>query len=116
MPDHSKGQQENSRRQRGQYNQRNVNGAMDFLPAAAVFAGGEVVLVVFAHRGREARDIIPPSGQNLAYEGVDALAHTLLTIAGSAPTARSVMPAPRGCGVTYGGGPGAFSPLLRAFL
>src|SRR6201981_1830425 len=87
MPDHSKGQQENSRRQRGQYNQRNVNGAMDFLPAAAVFARGKVVLVVFAHLGREARDIIPPSGQNLAYEGVDALAHTLLATAGSAPTA-----------------------------
>src|SRR5215831_5203419 len=111
MPDHPKRQQEDPGRHRGQHNERDVDGAMQFLPAAAVLAGGEVMLVVFAHFGREARDVIPPSGQNLAYEGVDALTHTFMTTGGSAPRARSVMPASRGCGATYDGARAPFPPL-----
>ena len=56
-----------------EYNQRNVNGAMDFLPAAAVFATGEVLFVIAAHFRRQARNVISPARQNFAYDWINAL-------------------------------------------
>ena len=85
VPDHAKCQQKHRRRNRGQHDQGDVNNTVDFLPAAAVFAGGKVVLVVLAHLGRDAGNIIPPAGQNLAYEGVDTLDSYFVTTAESAP-------------------------------
>ena len=40
-----------------------------------LFAGGEVLLVVAAHLGREAGNVVAPAGQNLAYDGINALTH-----------------------------------------
>src|SRR5467141_2309605 len=76
VPDDSERQQKDGRRERSQHNQRYVNDPVDFLAAAAVFAAREVIFVVLAHLGRQAGDVIAPAGQNLAYEGVDTLAHT----------------------------------------
>src|SRR5947199_10706734 len=45
---------------------------MDFLVAAAVFASGEVVLVVSAHLRRQARNVISPARQNFAYDWINA--------------------------------------------
>ena len=46
MADHSESQQEHRSRNRGQGDQRKINGAVQALPRTAVFAGGEVLLVV----------------------------------------------------------------------
>src|SRR5262249_2914052 len=49
---------------------------MDALPGTAAFTGGEVVFVVATHFRRKTGDVIPPAGQNLADDGINALAHT----------------------------------------
>src|SRR5215470_20229659 len=76
MPDDSKRKQKHSCGNRSQHNQGDIDDSMDFLPATAVLALGEVVLVVFAHLGRDAGDVVPPASQNLANEGINTLAHT----------------------------------------
>src|SRR6266568_719360 len=73
MPDHAKSQQKASRRHRCQSNQPHIDHAMDFLPAAAVFAFREVAFVVAAHLWREAGDVVPPARQNLSNDWINAL-------------------------------------------
>jgi hypothetical protein len=76
IADRSEGQQEDGSRGRCQHNQRNINQTVQLLTAAAVLAGGEVQLVVFAHFRRQAGDIIPPSRKNFPYDGFDTHTHT----------------------------------------
>ena len=58
---------------RRQGDQAHVNNAMNFLPASAVLAGGEVVFVVAAHLRRQAGYVIPPARQDLANDRINAL-------------------------------------------
>jgi hypothetical protein len=76
VPDHAEGKQKHGRRNRSQHNERYVDNSMDFLPAAAVLAVREVMLVVLAHLRREAGNVVTPASQNLANEGINTLAHT----------------------------------------
>ena len=78
VPDHAKGQQKHAGGNRGQDDQRNINGAMQALPLAAVFAGSEVLFVAGAHLRRDAGNIVAPAGQNLAYDRINAFTHSLL--------------------------------------
>jgi len=73
MTDHAKRQQKYSRRHRCQRNQSHVNDAVKLLPAAAVFTCRQVTLVVAAHFCRQTGNIVPPPGQNLADDWINAL-------------------------------------------
>src|SRR5207245_10635701 len=75
MANHTKGQQEYSRRNRSQRDQGNINGAMQPLFTAAALAAGEVLVVVAAHLRRKAGNVVAPAGQNVAYDRIDALTH-----------------------------------------
>src|ERR1035438_5344976 len=79
VSDRSKRQQENTSRGRCQYNQRDIDNAVQLLAAAAVLAGREMQLVVASHFRSEARDVIPPSRKDLPYDGFNAVCHTSLS-------------------------------------
>ena len=49
--------------------EQDVDGARHVLAAAAVGALGEVLVVVRAHGGREAGDVIAPAGEDVADDG-----------------------------------------------
>ena len=46
---------------------------MDFLTAAAVFAGLKMILVVAAHLRRQAGNIVSPARQYFPYDWINAL-------------------------------------------
>src|SRR5215471_2859659 len=46
---------------------------MNFLVAAAAFAGSKVVFVVSAHLRRQTGYVVPPARQNLSYDWINAL-------------------------------------------
>ncbi len=48
---------------------------MQALVRMAAWAGGKMLLVVAAHFGRQAGNVIAPASQNLPYYGINALAH-----------------------------------------
>src|ERR1022692_1758825 len=48
---------------------------MQTLPPTAVLAGREVLFVVATHLRREPGNVIAPAGQDLAYNGINALTH-----------------------------------------
>src|SRR5579864_3551159 len=73
ISDDSECQQENSRRNRCQHDQPNVNDAVNLLPAAAVFAGCKMILIVAAHFRCQAGNIVPPARQNLTNDWINAL-------------------------------------------
>jgi len=75
MMDHGKGEDKDECGDRGQGDQRDVDGAMELLPRTAVGAGGEMGLVVSTHVGRDAGDVIAPAGEDIAHEWIDALTH-----------------------------------------
>src|SRR5450755_1829215 len=78
VTDHGESQQKRRGRRRSQSDQRNVDDAMQFLAAAAVLAGGEMQLVVSAHLGSQAGNIVAPSSKDLPHDRFDALTHKLL--------------------------------------
>ena len=69
----SERQQEDSRRNRSQHDEPNVDDAVNLLPAAAMFAGCKVILVVAAHLRCQAGNIVSPARQNLAHDWINAL-------------------------------------------
>src|SRR5438552_11531277 len=76
MMDDAEGQQEDAGGNRRQRNQTDINSAMQPLTRTAALTGGKVLFIVAAHLGRKARNIVAPACQNLAYNGINALAHT----------------------------------------
>ena len=76
VTDHTECQEEYTRGNRSQHDQRDIDDAVHFLTAAAVLTSRKVVFVVLAHFRRETGNVVPPAGQNLAHDRVDALAHT----------------------------------------
>ena len=66
------GQQEGEDRERADADQQDVDGAGDVLAAAAVAALGEMLIVVGAHGGREAGDVVAPAGEDVSDDGIDA--------------------------------------------
>ena len=76
MMNDTKGQQEYCSRERGEDYQANINPAMQLLARMATLAGGEMLFVVAAHFRRKAGNVVPPARQNLAYHGINAIAHT----------------------------------------
>src|SRR5262249_16960342 len=60
VANYAKRQEKKGGGKRGQYNQREVDGAVPALPYTTVFAGGKVMLVVLAHFWRDAGDVVPP--------------------------------------------------------
>src|SRR5215475_4091782 len=75
MVNDTKGQQEYGSRERGEDYQANINPAMQLLARMATLAGGEMLFVVAAHFRRKAGNVVPPARQNLAYHGINAIAH-----------------------------------------
>jgi len=71
MPDHAKGQQEDHRRRAGQNDECDVNGAVQALLAAAIGAVNEVLLVIGAHLRSDTGDVVPPTGEYVAYNRVN---------------------------------------------
>ena len=53
--------------------QEHVDGAGDVLAAAAVGAVGEVLVVVGAHGGGEAGDVVAPAGEDVSDERIGAV-------------------------------------------
>ena len=85
-------QQKHPGRHRRQRDQPNINHAMDFLVAAAVFATAEVVFVVAAHLRRQARNVISPARQNFAYDWINALLTHLGVPKSAKPAEPSLQP------------------------
>src|SRR5579871_1165840 len=81
--DDCKGEKKNSCGNRRESDQSDVDQAVDFLPAAAVFAVRKVFFVVAAHFWRKAGNVIPPARQNLSYDWIN----TLLTHVGDTKSA-----------------------------
>src|SRR4029077_16795653 len=46
---------------------------MHALPAAATITGGQMLFVIAAHLRRQARHIVTPARQGLAYDGINTL-------------------------------------------
>ena len=67
------GQQEGEDGERGDGDEQHVDGAGQVLAAAAVGAVGEVLIVVRAHGGREAGDVITPTGEDVSDERIGAV-------------------------------------------
>src|SRR4051812_489558 len=62
-----------------QSNEGEVDGAVQALTPAAVLTLGEVCLVVAAHLGEDARNIVSPTGENIADDLINALSlHAVL--------------------------------------
>ena len=73
MANHAKSQQKHSCRNRRQYDQGNVDGAMQALARTAAGTGREVLLIVATHLGRQARNVVAPARQDLAHDRLNAL-------------------------------------------
>src|ERR1700686_2530699 len=120
VPDHAKRQQENPRGNRGQCDQPYIDNAMNLLAAAAMFTSRKMVFVVTAHLRRQARNVIAPARQNLAYDWINALlTHGVRSI--SPATGESVlwpqsgMPGAPDCGTTHPAWIAPFPPLSARF-
>ena len=50
------------------------------LAIAAVLAGFEVPLVISSHLGRNSGDVVTPTGEDIAYNLINALCHLMLSI------------------------------------
>ena len=68
-----RGQEEGEDGERGDGDEEHVDGAREVLAAPAVSAVGEVLVVVGAHCGRQAGDVVAPAGENVADEGIRAM-------------------------------------------
>jgi hypothetical protein len=66
-------EKEGKNRERGDGDEKHVDGAGDVLTATAVGAVGEVLIVVGAHRRREAGDVESPTGEDVSDEGIGAV-------------------------------------------
>ena len=69
---HGRGQQKGEDGQRTDGDQQHVDGARQVLAAAALRALRQVMIVVCAHRRREAGDVVSPAGQNVSNDRVCA--------------------------------------------
>ena len=68
-----RGQEEGEDGERGDGDEQHVDGAREVLAAAAVSAVGKVLVVVGAHCGRQAGDVVSPAGEDVADERVGAM-------------------------------------------
>ena len=75
VTDCAKSHEEDDGGKAGDDDQSDVDRAMQALARAAVKAFGEVLLVVSAHLGRDAGDVVPPACKNVAYDLIDAMRH-----------------------------------------
>jgi len=66
------GQQEGHNGERADADQQNVDGAGNTLAATAMGAVGQMLIVVRAHGGRETRDVIAPTGEDIPHHLIDA--------------------------------------------
>ena len=66
-------QQEHQRRGHGQPQQREIDNAMQAATAPAVSTVGEVALVVATHLGRNAGNVVTPTGEDAAHKFIAAL-------------------------------------------
>src|SRR5579862_255889 len=73
VANYPKGQQEDGRGKRRQYDQRDVDGAVQALASVATRAIAKMFFVIATHFRGQARNVIPPPGENLAYNRVDTL-------------------------------------------
>src|SRR5690242_9351902 len=65
------GKDKRSRRNRRGADQDNVNRAMETLAAAAVRAIRKMLFVVATHGGGDTRNVVTPTGQDVADDGID---------------------------------------------
>jgi hypothetical protein len=65
-------QQKRDDRQRADGDKEDVDGAGQTLTAAAIGTVGEMLLVVGAHLGRDAGDVVPPAGEDGSDDGIRA--------------------------------------------
>src|SRR4051794_31641340 len=79
----------------GEHDQADVNAAMEALARAAPLARDEVVLVIGAHIGRNAGNIVAPAGENAAYNGIVTFTASLHAINVTARLARAPASATR---------------------
>src|SRR6267378_2344957 len=84
---------------------------MHALPAAATLTGGQMMFVVAAHLWRQARNIVTPARQNLAYDGIDTLLTHNEATGGSALKPLTAPPAALGSGTTRPDWPMLSRPL-----
>lgn len=73
MPDGSKRDEEQNRRNTCDDDQPNIDAAMQALARAAMRALHEMLLIVAAHFRRYAGDVVPPAGENVANYLIHAL-------------------------------------------
>ena len=75
MANDSESKQEDGGRNRSQCNKRDINTAVQPLAGLAEFTNLEVLLVVAAHFRHQARNVITPTCENLAYNRIHTLIH-----------------------------------------
>src|ERR1700730_11167217 len=84
---------------------------MHALPAAATLTGGQMLLVVAAHLRRQARNIVTPACQDLAYDGINTLLTHNEATNGWALKPQTAPPATLGSGTARPGWPTPFRLL-----
>ena len=77
VPDHSEGKNEDEGRHSSQHHEGDIDPTVQALTRAAMRTFGKVALIVFPHLGREAGNVIAPSGKNIADDSVCAFTHSL---------------------------------------
>src|SRR5258708_28856412 len=82
---------------------------MHALPAATTLTCGQMLFVVAAHLRRQARNIVTPARQDLAYDGIDTLLTHNEATSGWAPKPQIAPPAALGSGTAR---PGRLTPSL----
>jgi hypothetical protein len=65
-------QQESHNGERADADQEDIDGAGKTLAATAMGAVGQVLIVVRAHGGRETRDVVAPTGEDIPHHLIDA--------------------------------------------
>src|SRR6267143_3144571 len=84
---------------------------MHALPAAATLTGGQMLFVVATHLRRQARNIVTPARQDLAYDGINTLLTHNETTSGWALKPQPVPPTRLGSGTARPGWPTLFRLL-----
>src|ERR1700674_2679720 len=84
---------------------------MRALPAAATLTAGQMLFVVATHLRRQARNIVTPARQDLAYDGINTLLTHNEATSGWAVKPQTAPPAALGSGIARPGWPTPFRLL-----